>query len=442
MRIPTLTSLVVLGCLSPHLAGAVPPAVRCQLALDREVLPAGPAQTAVIRVSLDAPAPPADWERAPVNLALVLDRSGSMAGDKIDKAREGVLQALRRLGGRDRFGVVIYDHEVETLVPSRSAEYTEWLEARIRGIQPRGNTALFGAVSQGAAEVRKSLDAAMVHRVVLLSDGLANVGPSAPADLARLGAALGKEGISVTTVGVGTDFNEDLMTRLAERSDGNHYFVESSRDLPRILAAELGDVLSVVARRVVVEVECPPGVRPVRIIGRDGRIRGNRVELQMNQVYGGQQKYALVEVELPASTPEQTLELALARCSYENALTRMAEESTSRAQVRFTARDEEVRASANRVVQEDLLQNEMAQAKDEALDLYNAGRADDAARELRQVGARLQEQAAALGLSDLATEAESLEGAATEFQERKLDSVRKKEIRSESYRVRTQQQLY
>lgn len=93
------------------------------------------------------------------------------------------------------------------------------------------------------------------------------------------GAALIKEGISVTTIGVGTDYNEDLMTRLSQRSDGNSYFVESSPDLPQIFRTELGDVLSVVARKVKVMIKCPDGVRPLNIIGREGRIREHSAEL-------------------------------------------------------------------------------------------------------------------------------------------------------------------
>ena len=91
----------------------------------------------------------------------------------------------------------------------------------------------------------------------------------------------------MTTVGVGTDYNEDLMTRLAQNSDGNSYFVESSYDLPRIFATELGDVLSVVARKVQLIIECSDGVRPLTIIGRQGRIRGRAVELYLNQLYPG-----------------------------------------------------------------------------------------------------------------------------------------------------------
>ena len=77
----------------------------------------------------------------------------------------------------------------------------------------------------------------------------------------------------MTTVGVGLGYNENLMTALAERSDGNHHFVESGADLPRIFAGELGDLLTVAARDVTIRLEMPEGVRPLRIIGRDGRVR-------------------------------------------------------------------------------------------------------------------------------------------------------------------------
>src|SRR4029450_1790476 len=91
----------------------------------------------------------------------------------------------------------------------------------------------------GAAAVRKFLDRQRVNRIILLSDGQANVGPSSPGDLGNLGASLIKEGISVTTLGLGLDYNEDLMTQLARRSDGNHYFIENSSDLARRFGYEV-----------------------------------------------------------------------------------------------------------------------------------------------------------------------------------------------------------
>ncbi len=438
-----LTLLVlVIGLALVPAAFAARPLISCNLAIDRELLPAGTAQKVVIKVALDVPEIPRHYTRPPVNLSLVFDRSGSMSGSKIEKARQAAVEALRRLGPQDFFSLVVYDHQVQTLVPAQSAANTEWIETQIRSIHPGGNTALFGAVSQGAAEVRKHIGQPYVHRVILLSDGLANVGPSSPADLARLGAALLKEGMSVSTMGIGTDFNEDLMTRLAGRSDGNHYFVEDSRDLARIFAAELGDVLSVAARKVVVEIECPGGIRPLRIIGREGRIRDNRIEIHMNQLYGGQQKYALVEVEVPAASPGATIDLAEARCSYENALTSRPEKSSTRIQARFTGSMAEVREGANKAVQEAVVENEMAVARDRALDLYNQGRKDEAAQALREKSEALKEKNVELGFDDLAGEAAALEADAVEFEQDKLSSPRKKGLRSESFRVRSQQKAY
>ncbi len=292
--------------------------------------------------------------------------------------------------------------------------------------------------------MRKNLYGPYVHRVVLLSDGLANVGPSSPADLARLGAALIKEGISVTTVGIGTGFNEDLMTQLADRSDGNHYFVESSRDLPRIFAAELGDVLSVAARKVIIEIDCPDGVRPIRIIGREGRIRGSQVQIHLNQLYGGQEKYALIEVMVEPGQENRTRKIADARCSYENALTNKAEKSMAVASVRFSKSLEDVRRSASKKVQEELVKNELAEARDQALDLYNAGRKAEAVEQLKQKSSEISSRNQALGFSDIAEEAEVelKEDAASFAAPEPMAPAAKKALRSESYKVRKQQKDY
>lgn len=433
---------VALGLATLATATPVTGDVRCRVDLDRDILPADQKQTTVIKVSLDAPSPPRQTDRPPVNLAIVMDRSGSMSGSKIEKAREAAIEAVRRLEAQDIFSLVVYDHEVETLVPAQSARFTEQIEGQIRGIQSRGNTALFGGVSQGAAEVRKHLDGPYVNRIILLSDGLANVGPSAPADLARLGKALMKEGISVTTVGVGNDFNEDLMTQLAMTSDGNHYFVETGSDLPRIFAQELGDVLSVVARKVVIEVDCPSDIRPLRIIGREGTIRGQQVRLNMNQLYGGQEKFVLIEVEVPAAVPETRRTLAVARCRYEDAFNQASRESQAEAVVQFSANLSDVAQSVDPVVSRAVFRNEIAVIRDEALDLYNRGDNVQAGEVLREKARQLYTKNLDYGLEELAKESGQLDQQAQSFEEKALSSGAKKKIRAENYLERQQQLAY
>jgi len=415
-------------------------AVRLRLDLDRTVLPAGSTEKAVIKISLDGVRLPRPESRPPVNLSLVIDRSGSMSGDKIEKARDAALEVLSRLAPDDILSVVAYDSDVETLVPAQRVGDGRRISTAIRSIRANGNTALFGGVSQGASEVRKHLeDRRYIHRVILLSDGQANVGPSTPDDLARLGTALMKEGVSVTTVGLGLGFNEDLMTRLAQRSDGNTYFVESSEDLPRIFAGEIGDVLNVVARRVVVEVEFPEGVRPLGFVGREGVINGQKAEVTLNQIYGGQEKFALIEVEVPAQEEGVSLELATARLTYDDALKNKSATSQARSAVTFSKRREAVVSSANLKVQNDYAANSLAMTKDRAVELVDARKPAAAAAALRAKAVEMNSMAVTYKNVELAELAKKQEAEADRLERDGLSNKERKAYRAENVQTTGQQ---
>ena len=126
-------------------------------------------------------------------------------------------------------------------------------------------------MSHGLEELTKNLSAARVNRMILLSDGQANVGPRSPNELGRLGEVAARQGIAITTIGLGLGYNEDLMTQLAVSSDGNHAFAENATDLAGIFQHELGDVLSVVAQDVQIEIDFDAGITPVRAIAATRR---------------------------------------------------------------------------------------------------------------------------------------------------------------------------
>jgi Ca-activated chloride channel family protein len=414
--------------------------VVCRTELEKPVLPANTTTRTVIKVTLDADRVPTDKKRPPINLAVVLDRSGSMSGSKLENAKEAAIAALRRLDEGDLFSLVVYSTAVETVIPAQAAGDIADLERRIRGIASGGSTNLFGGVNQGASEVRKNLaDRRYTPRVILLSDGLANVGPSSPNELGRLGAALVKEGISVTTVGVGNDYNEDLMTQLSQKSDGNTYFVETSNDLPRIFAAELGDVLNVVARKVTIEIECPEGIRPIRIIGRDGKLRGQRAEISLNQLYGGQSKYVLLEVEVPATTAEKTLQLASARCVYENALSNAPAESRSLASARFSPDERLVISNVNKDVQAELGANYNAILTNQVVDLADEGKAEEAVQILRKRSDELSTQAVHFNNDLLKEQSDKLKQRADELEKEGMGKSMRKMYRADSYQTINQQ---
>jgi Ca-activated chloride channel family protein len=401
---------------------------------------AGQKQTAIVKETLDAPVAPQASERPPVNLTIVLDRSGSMSGDKIARARDAAIAALRLLGPRELFSLVTYDHEVNTVVPAQSAANAEWIEARIRSIQSGGNTALFAGVSQGASEIRKNIDGEYIHRILLLSDGRANKGPSSPADLGRLGTALRKEGISVSTIGVGTDYNEDLMTQMAQNSDGNTYFVESSADLPRIFGRELGDVLTVVASKVSIEIEFPKDVRPIRFIGRDGRLGANSAQLYLNQLYGGQEKYALIEVELPESSESKVLDVARARCSYQDMIANRPATSEGNTQITFSKHPEAVQKGLNIAVAKDVLYNNMAIAQDAAVVAADNRDYDQAAQILNINAQEMAVFAADNGLPDMEEFAiHNFQTAEDIKNTQSLPSPSRKALKTESLQTRSQQ---
>ena len=265
--------------------------------LGQAVMKAGETQRNFLRVAVGG-CEREKTNRTPVNVAFVIDRSGSMQGSRIAQAREAAIMAVKRLDPDDIAAVVIFDNHVETLVPARKVTDQALFADRIRQVGPRGSTAIYGGVMQGASEVRTFKDNRRLNRVVLLSDGLANVGPRSVAEFETLGRGLLAEGISVSTIGLGLGYNEDLMLKLARASDGNHAFAGDAAALIPIFNREFNDVLASCAQMVSIDVELQPGVRLVRALSRDGSIDGQHATFRMNQVYQATEHYVLLEIEI------------------------------------------------------------------------------------------------------------------------------------------------
>lgn len=300
-----------LGMLAASAFAADSGRVQVRVDLAHPVLPADKKFTTHLKVGLTGLKPPqeAKPDRPPANVAIVLDRSGSMAGEKIVQARAAAIAAIERLGKDDIVSVIAFDAVTTTVVPATKLTSRDEIIAAIRGIEIAGGTALFAGVSKGAEEVRKFKAPHMVSRIVLLSDGQANIGPASADELGRYGMSLAKESISVTTIGLGLGYNDQLMAQLALQSDGNHAFINEPSELAAVFTEEFGDILSVVAQQMTVKITCPEGVRPVRVLGREASIRGGVVEVAMNQLREGQEKYVLLEVEVPAGSAEQIVGL-------------------------------------------------------------------------------------------------------------------------------------
>jgi Ca-activated chloride channel homolog len=358
---------------------------------------AGQEQTAYIKITLGGFALPASGTRPPVNLSLVIDRSGSMQADgKLEKAKEAALMVFDRLQPDDIISVVSYDDTAEILVPAMKASQKDTFRERISALSPRGATALFAGVARGLEETGKYLDPKRVNRVILLSDGQANVGPRSPNELGRLGEVAAKQGISITTIGLGLGYNEDLMTQLAMSSDGNHGFAENATDLAAMFNHELGDILSVVVRDVDIEISFDEGIIPVRALGRDATITGRKARIGMSQLYASQQKFVVFEVKVPPGVAGKKRNLAEVGVKYSNMINKQAGSKRSVAAVEFSAAKTTVAARQNKQVIESAVEAIATDENKRAVALRDAGKVAEAEKALQQNAEYLRKQSSEL----------------------------------------------
>ena len=330
-------------------------------------------QEVVIKIDLSAIAGKQKVRRTPLNLAVVLDRSGSMTGAKLEKTKQAAMQLVDRLAPNDIFSLVIFSDEARVLVPAQRVEDKDALKEKIESIQADGSTALYAGVKMGGGQLQEFFSSKRINRVILLSDGLANVGPSSTRDLRRLGSDLAERGISVTTIGVGDDYNEDLMAGLAEASDANYYYVKDTEKLPAIFAKELGELLTVAARDVRIEIVCPDGVKPLGFIGRAEKFDSQRATVNLSQFTTGQDRYLFLRCLVDGKQPD----VAKVNVNYTDELgDGSVQTATGTARVDFTEDQSLSDKSVNGAVFAEKELMLTAVAKDEAMAQARKGGAD------------------------------------------------------------------
>jgi Ca-activated chloride channel family protein len=244
-------------------------------------------------------------DRPTLNLGLVIDRSGSMDGDKIRFARQAAAFAVEQLLPHDRVSVTIFDDQVETVVPSTFAEGKAAILRAIDQIRPGGSTALHEGWRQGGIQVSQHLDPEHLNRVIVLSDGLANVGETNPDTIATDVNGLARHGVSTTTMGVGDDYHEDLMEAMARSGDGNYYYIQSPDQLPTIFQAELRGLMTTVGTRVSLGLTGVGEVLVQDVMNDFDRTPGGRHKLP--NLLMGTPIEAVIRLRVPAMSGENEL---------------------------------------------------------------------------------------------------------------------------------------
>ena len=433
MKAMLLQLSLAIGLVTTSLAAGE--TLRLRLQPDRDYILKGDPQEVVVKIDLEAAASKKKYRRTPLNLALVLDRSGSMTGAKIEKAKQAAVQLVDRLHSEDYFSFVIYSDTADVVVPARRVDDKAALKRRINGIDAGGSTALYAGVKSGAAELEEYISDRRINRVMLLSDGLANVGPSSTRELRRLGHELARQGIAVTTIGVGDDYNEDLMAGLAEASDANYYYVKDTEKLPEIFAKELGELLTIAAREVRIEITCPDGVTPIGFIGRNETFENQRAVVKLSHLTMGQNR----SLFLRCRVEDGASDVARVRVVYADEIVGGEQSVHGAAPIRFTTDRAVAAGSVNAALQAEKELVLTAVRKDEALADADAGNYTAAADRLRRQAAVLTDNyryAPAAMQPQIRDEAANLLNRSKQLEEGLYDSGTRKQMQSESFMIR------
>lgn len=238
----------------------------------------------------------------PLNIAIVLDRSGSMAGEKMEFAKKAANDIIDKLGPEDFVSVVIYDEFIDVIQPATSVLYKDSIKVKINKVKPRGSTNLWGGSERGYEQVKANYKKNYINRVLLISDGNITAGPKIPSRIiAQVQSFKDINGISISTFGVGLDYNETLMTDMAENGAGNYYFIDRADKMAAIFDKELYGLLNVVAQNAELRITLPKGIAVEKIYPFQYAMEKNEVVIKFQDLFSEDIKGLMVRFRIDDS---------------------------------------------------------------------------------------------------------------------------------------------
>ncbi len=318
--------------------------------------------------------------RPPISLAVVIDRSGSMSGAPIEHAKAAAARLIGQLGPNDAFTVISYSSSDEVVYPMNRASDANKATARaaIERIYDDGGTCISCGLTRGAGELTRTPVEGGLARIVLISDGQANEGIWDRDELAQLAANTAAHGVSISALGVGLDFDEVTMQRIAEVGRGNYYFVEDTAQLAAMFSRELGGLTQTVAADVRLLVDGGPGVRIEDALGYPMDRQGDWVIVPIADLRVGETR----KVVLRITSTSSTLAISHVQLGWRRVSDGSSRHATAIARAEIVASPAEVAAGVDRVAMQAVEEALSSRALDRATTIYETQGYDAAKRVL------------------------------------------------------------
>jgi Ca-activated chloride channel family protein len=259
--------------------------------------------TVDVRLRIKAKAIPGT-PRPPINVAIAVDTSASMEGAAMEDAKKACSALLDKLSPGDRVALIAFHSGVDVLVPSTTltSKSIDEIHSKIAGMKPFGTTNLAGGLTAALAEARKNFRDDGINRVVLLGDGI----PNDPTSLPALSQSAGQSKISITTLGLGLDYDETVMSTIALNSGGKYHFIKESANVAQVFQDEVLRLQRVVARSVTVHLATGPGVTVQNVVGLP---MVGPSTIVLGDMIEGEERDVVVRLSLPARHDGSVVEL-------------------------------------------------------------------------------------------------------------------------------------
>ncbi|MEZ4376457.1 MAG: VWA domain-containing protein [Polyangiaceae bacterium] len=268
--------------------------------LGHQQLPSGIANRSFVSIEVSAPDTAPGIAKQPLNLAIAIDRSGSMKGVRLTNAVNAARAMVQRLRDGDAVSLVSYNTQTEILADSVTIDGSsrQRVMDALDRITAQGDTCISCGLEESMRLLQKRSN--MVDRILLLSDGQPTSGLRSVDDFRSLAARSARMDCAISSIGIDVDYNEKLLIALATGTNGRHHFAEQAKDLAQVFDTELASLQSTVADAAEVELKLAPGVRLQKIYDRAFRQEGDRVFVSLGSFATKDVKTVLAEVEVPA----------------------------------------------------------------------------------------------------------------------------------------------